>query len=86
MDVIRSPVVEFNSCYFDDTVLRRGRVYYVDGFHDDKGHWVEKSAGFRTWAKAVLNSVKKTLMKHGSDYIGLEAAAWVKSGGGKLVT
>ena len=85
IDVIRSPVVQFNSCFFDGTILRRGRVYYVDGFYGENGEWIEKSEGFRLWARAILKVTKKGLKRHGSDYIGAGAAEWLVGGGVKLV-
>lgn len=86
IDAIRSPVIEFNSCYFDGKVLRRGRVYYVDGFYGEDEAWVEKSESFRIWAQAVLRTTKKALKKHGTDYIGKDALAWLHRENGKLVT
>jgi hypothetical protein len=86
VDVLRSPVVEFNSCYFDGKILRRGRVYYLDGFYDQDGLWVEKSEGFRSWAKQVLKTTKRILKRHQSDYIGPAALEWLARGEGKLVT
>src|SRR4051812_43648761 len=31
LNVQASPVIEFNRCFFDGKILRRGRMYYVDG-------------------------------------------------------
>lgn len=86
VDVLRSPVVELNSCWFDGRSLRRGRVFYVDGFFGEAGEWSVKPAEFRTWAKRVLKSTKKTLMKYESDYIGTDALSWLRRESGKLVT
>lgn len=86
VDVLTSPVVEFNGCFFDGAILRRGRVYYVDGFYDANQQWKMKSTGFRDWAKAALGGTRKALKKHQSDYIGTGAEAWRASGVGKLVT
>ncbi|WP_156338283.1 hypothetical protein [Chondromyces crocatus] len=86
VDYLRSPVVQFNSCYFDGKILRRGRVYHVDGFYGADDTWVDKSESFRSWAKAVLRTTKKVLQKHGSEYIGEDALAWLERENGKLVT
>ena len=85
IDVIRSPVVQFNSCFFDGTVLGRGRVYYVDGFYGEHDEWHEKSERFRSWGKAVLKTTQKCLKRHGADYIGPAAAEWLAQGDGRLV-
>jgi hypothetical protein len=77
VDVFRSPVVEFNRCYFDGNILRRGRVYYVDGFYRSDEIWVEKSEYFRRWAKSVFKITKRCLKRHGTDYIGQEAWSWL---------
>lgn len=86
VDVLRSPVVEFSSCYFDGKVLRRGRVYYVDGFYGEDEEWVDKPESFRLWARAILKTTRKALKKHGADYIGHDALTWLQHEGGKLVT
>ena len=85
VDVLRSPVVEFNSCYFDHRILRRGRVYYVDGFYGEDGTWIEKPESFQSWAKAVLRATRKSLKKYATDYIGKDAMAWLTREDGKLV-
>lgn len=85
VDVLRSPVVEFNASYFDDKILRRGRVYYVDGFYGNDGLWVEKATSFRAWAKRVLAATRKALTKYDDgEYIGPDARAWLHRGGGTL--
>lgn len=85
VDVLDSPVVEFDRCFFDGAILRRGRLYYVDGFYDARQQWQDKPESFRTWAKAVLAKTKKMLKRRNSDYIGSGAEAWLASSGGKLV-
>lgn len=85
VDVSRSPVVELTSCYFDGKILRRGRVYHVDGCYGDDAEWVRKPEGFRTWAAAVLRETKKCLTRDGSDYIGPAAAELVARSAIELV-
>jgi hypothetical protein len=86
VDVLRSPVVEFDSCYFDGKIIRRGRLYYNDGFFNLDETWIEKPESFRFWAKAVMKVTKKAMCKHGADYIGHNALAWLNSNCGMLVT
>jgi hypothetical protein len=85
IDVLKSPVIEFNRCFFDCTVLRRGRLYYVDGYYNANQTWEDKEDGFQQWAKTVLTRTKKVLKKYKGDYIGTGADAWHSSSGGKLV-
>lgn len=85
IDVLRSPVVEFSSCYFDGCVLRRGRVYYVDGFFGDDAVWTGKPQNFRLWAKSVLKATRQALKRHGADYIGADALTWLERESGKLL-
>lgn len=85
IDVLRSPVIEFNRCYFDGRILRRGRVYYVDAFYGPDDAWMEKSEDFRLWAKSVLKIIRHCFKKHGSDYIGNETLGWLKGSDRKLI-
>ncbi|TKD12159.1 hypothetical protein [Polyangium fumosum] len=83
-DDLFSPVVKCSGCYFDGKILRRGRVYYVDGFYGPDGGWVEKSEAFRKWARMVHTTLKKSLKRRDSkyvEYIGADAQAWVDAGG-----
>jgi hypothetical protein len=86
VDVLRSPAVEFESCYFDGKLLRRGRVYYTDGYYGADKAWVAKPPDFLVWAKAVLKVTRKSLHKDGADYIGRDAKAWIEREDGKLET
>jgi hypothetical protein len=86
VDVTRSPVIEFQGCYCDEEIIRRGRLYYVDSFSDDTGVSVRKSEEFRRWAKGLLSRVRRQLSPHGDgDYIGRGAAALASSGARRLV-
>ena len=85
IDVFRSPVIECGGCFFDGKILRRDRMYYIDGDYDQNGIWVEKSEAFRRWAAAVFRATKKCLKKLDWRYIGPEAARWLETSGGKLV-
>jgi hypothetical protein len=74
VDVLFSPVVELDRGHYDGKVLKRGRLYYVDGFY--KGdQWVEKSAEFITWAKQLFTAARKSLKrdKESIAYLGPEA-------------
>ena len=77
IDVLSSPVVELTACYFDGEVLKRGRLYYTEGSYGDDDHWVEKPESFKSWAKRLLSTARKTLkIDHDvSAYVGPEAAA-----------
>ncbi|MRG93614.1 hypothetical protein [Polyangium spumosum] len=84
VEYLFSPVLEFSGCFFDGKILRRGRVYYVDGFYGPDGGWVEKSEAFRKWARMVHTTIKKSLKRRDSqyvEYIGADAQAWVDAGG-----
>ena len=75
IDTFISPIVELNSCYYDGKILRRGRLYYMDGYYDQE-QWVEKSDDFRTWAKRLLAAARKTLVfdKELGAHVGPEAS------------
>ncbi|HMF30933.1 MAG TPA: hypothetical protein VKK79_05945 [Candidatus Lokiarchaeia archaeon] len=86
VDDLRSPVIEFTCSFFDNDILRRGRAYYVEGYHEQDQGWIEKSAPFKAWAKIVLDTIKKSLNRRMSDYIGPSALSWSQVSGGKLVS
>lgn len=48
-----SPLVEYDRCFFDGKVLRRGRLYYIDGAYNKKGEWVDKSDDFKNWEQGI---------------------------------
>lgn len=85
VDPLTSPVVEFQRCFFDGKVLRRGRVYVVENYYDSNGVLVQKPVPFKEWARAVLGVVRRKLHRQGPDYIGADAKRWVASGEGVLV-
>ncbi len=89
VEVLPSPVIELGTCFFDGTILRTDRAYYVDGFYGPDDQWMMKSEEFRKWAKMILATAKKTLKRLDPNskvvtYIGEDAAAW-HAAGGKLV-
>lgn len=87
VDFMKSPVIKFTRCFFDGTILRRGRLYCVDGFYDANNQWQAKEKSFQKWARAALAQTKKALKKlNNIEYIGTGAEAWLASSGGKLVT
>ena len=77
IDVLSAPVVELSRCYFDGKILRRGRLYYTQGFYGEDDRWVEKPEPFRSWAKRLLAAAHRTLkFDHDvSAYVGPEAEA-----------
>jgi hypothetical protein len=85
IDELRSPVIQFSGCFFDDTVLGRGRLYYVDGFYNAAQVWELKPERFRLWAKVMLGKTRKALTKRQTNYIGAGAASWLTLDGHSLV-
>lgn len=86
LDVIRAPVVEFNRCFFDGRLLRRGRIYYREWFYDSDGCRVEKGKEFGSWARRIVTVAKRGLMRRDGDWIGADALAWLTQSGGTLAT
>ena len=82
VNTLFSPVVELDRFHYDGQVLKRGRLYYVDGFYDPQGLWIEKPANFKAWAKRLFTAARKTLVydKKLGAYIGPEAALMRISG------
>jgi hypothetical protein len=83
VDALLSPVIEFTGCFFDGEVLRRGRVYYADGFYEG-GEYKLKGDGFRAWAKSVIALIRRRVKRIGSAHVGEAAAAWLAAGSGRL--
>ena len=63
IDELRSPVIEFQRCFFDGQLLRRGRLYYVTGYYGDNGAWIAKPASFIEWASGMLRATRKALQR-----------------------
>lgn len=85
IDVLRSPVVEFQRCFFDGQTIRRGRAYFVDRFYSANMKIVQKPETFCIWAQSVLRTIRKRLQRQGNDYVGSEAKKWLSSGAGVLI-
>lgn len=83
VDTLRSPVVEFTSCFFDDAILRRGRMYFTSGYYDENGEWVTKDEMFVSWATKLLSKVRRKLVKPEGDvfYYGKATNMWHRNGG-----
>ena len=84
IDVLRSPVIEVTSCFFDGQNLRRGRIYYIDKFYGENDEVVEKPENFKKWAQQIFSVTKKNLLKFDKDYIGEEAKKWLDQSGNKF--
>jgi hypothetical protein len=78
---LTSPVVELNRCYYDGKILRRGRLYYTDGYFEQSG-WIEKSPEFIGWAKRIFAAARKSFKfdRELLSYIGPEAKELLSHG------
>lgn len=87
IDDLRSPVVEFSSCFFDGVKIRQGRVYFQTRYYAETGQLVTKSESFVKWARCVLAAVKKTLHRDpaSGNYVGPDALTWVEQKDGILL-
>jgi hypothetical protein len=81
VDVLKSPVIELNRCFFDGQILRRGRIYYIGKFYGTNDELIAKPEPFQKWANSVFKTTKKALNKINSDYFGRNAQEWLTSGG-----
>jgi hypothetical protein len=85
VDVFSSPVIEFNKCFFNGEILRRGRVYYKSAYYDDDSNLVGRPHEFLLWAKAVFKTMKKNMRRiNDVEYIGEAASSWLESGDRRL--
>lgn len=75
LDIVSSPAVEINRCYFMNNILRRGRLFYVMKHFDESGVAIEKDAEFLGWAQGVMQVTKAGMIydKKEFSYLGTEA-------------
>lgn len=76
LDELRSPLIEFGACYFDERILRRGRMYYIEKYYGPDNTQVKKPDAFLAWAKAIFAASRKYLKRLDADYAGDEALEW----------
>lgn len=86
VDVQRDPVLEFNRCFSDGRIIRRGRVYFVSSYFGPDGAPVMKDEAFVKWGRKVVRRIRSILTKHGGDCIGPEAKALLDASQVSLVT
>ena len=88
VDALRSPVIEFFGCHFDGKTLKRGRLFYDQGFYDSAGAWVDKPKDFDALAKDVFKFARKTFPKDPNldAYVGPKAREWQLKSHGAFVS
>ena len=86
VDVRRDPVLEFNRCFSDGKIIRRGRIYFISSCFGEDDAPVRKDEAFVAWGHKVIRRVRSVLTRHGSDYIGPEARALVEASQVSLAT
>jgi hypothetical protein len=84
IDDNQSPVVEFGRCYFDGSILGRGRLYFRTGFYSDEEQ--EKEKQFINWADKILKWIRTHYNRDPKTgyYIGPHAKKWILHKGGQL--
>jgi hypothetical protein len=74
-----SPVLEFDRCFFDGSVLRRGRAYFGS---DLRFRPELPDPGFVKWGDRVLSRIKKVLQRTPElpswIYVSAAALAWIR--------
>lgn len=74
VDTLRSPVLELGRCFIEGNALRRGRLYYADGYYGASREWVLKPERFRQWATSLLKTARRVFRRVDGEYVGAEAA------------
>jgi hypothetical protein len=59
VDGLISPVVEYSRCPQEDRLIRRGRLYFQEGYFDAAGKWVVKDEVFITWARRLRETARR---------------------------
>ena len=81
VDDLKSPVVEFWPCIYDDNIIRRGRLYYMPTYYDENSRLIQKSPEFISWATKLFNIVKKSCVRNAQDnYVGKRAQDLISNG------
>lgn len=86
IDILRSPAVELMRCYYNENMVRRGRLYFQTGYYDSDGHWIEKPKEFLDWANSLLRWIRNHYQKDPEIdfYVGPSAREWISQKGGQL--
>jgi hypothetical protein len=81
INVLKSPVIEFDRCYQADGILRRGRLYFVTAYYS-AGTLIRKEEAFLNWASDLLTLTRRNLTKEpgSSFYLGADAFRAKESG------
>jgi hypothetical protein len=77
----KSSLIEFWRPYYDDSIMRYGRLFYIPWGMTESG-WGERDPAFTKWATRVFNRVKKSLTRDKvlRAYAGVDAAQAITSG------
>jgi hypothetical protein len=88
VDALHSPVMEFFGCHFDGKTLKRGRLFYDQGFHDAAGVWIDKPKDFDAFAKNVFKLARKMFINDLNlhAYVGPKAREWQSESHGAFVS
>ena len=72
IDGLVSPVVEYSRCPQEDRLIRRGRLYFQEGYFDAAGKWVAKDEAFISWARRLRETARRFFNKRriGFFYLG----------------
>ena len=92
IDDLRSPVIECIRCYWDveKNTLRRGRLYFKEGYWNDNKEWVRKNEAFLNWANLLFKRFRKVFKRSKlegfrSDLISPDVENWVLKENGRLI-
>ena len=62
VDVVRSPVIEFDRCYHHANRLNRGRLYFVTAYFDER-ILIRKDEAFVAWTSSLIAIARRKLRK-----------------------
>jgi len=87
IDSLHSPVIEFSGCHFDGKTLKRGRLFYDEGYYDDRGIWIDKPDQFLLTGKEIFRLARQMFRKDRSldAYVGPKAGEWRERSQGAFV-
>ena len=87
VDEITSPVLEFNRCFFDGSILNRGRIYFVKEFYDSENNLIKKDKNFIDFCNKVIRYIRNNFIKDkkSDDYLSPMAIKWIDENQSKWI-
>lgn len=93
VDSLQSPVIKYSRCYFTDTMIRRGRLWFQPGAYKDS-EWIDKNQDFVEWADTIIKKIRRKLKRYKhqkgeytySEYVGESTLKWAQENNAEILS